>query len=136
MNARTDSCACVAMPAARIALLIFSCNGRSFCGSCCGRRMADTAAYLRQGIRDVLHSTVFPPPVISLCQLRAFGMAIFTKRGYYVMGFSGRLGTAGQLRFDGRAKLKLLDNDRYPNIRWTAARDVLSARLVSFGLSG
>ena len=33
--------------------------------------------------------------------------------------------------FDGRAKLELLDNDRYPSIRWTTARDVLSARQVS-----
>ena len=32
--------------------------------------------------------------------------------------------------FDGRAKLAPLDNDRYPNIRWTTARDVLSARQV------
>ena len=30
--------------------------------------------------------------------------------------------------FDGRAKLEPLDNDRYPGIRWTTARDVLSAR--------
>ncbi len=30
--------------------------------------------------------------------------------------------------FDGRAKLDPLDNDRYPGIRWTTARDVLSAR--------
>jgi nucleoside-diphosphate-sugar epimerase len=29
--------------------------------------------------------------------------------------------------FDGRAKLKPLDNDRYPGIRWTTVRDVLSA---------
>ena len=29
--------------------------------------------------------------------------------------------------FDGRAKLEPLDNDRYPGIRWTKARDVLSA---------
>jgi len=29
--------------------------------------------------------------------------------------------------FDGRAKLVPLDNDRYPGIRWTTARDVLSA---------
>jgi nucleoside-diphosphate-sugar epimerase len=29
--------------------------------------------------------------------------------------------------FDGRAKLEPLDNDRYPRIRWTTARDVLSA---------
>jgi nucleoside-diphosphate-sugar epimerase len=29
---------------------------------------------------------------------------------------------------DGRAKLELLDNDRYPGMRWTTARDVLSAR--------
>lgn len=28
--------------------------------------------------------------------------------------------------FDGRAKLEPLDNDRYPGMRWTAARDVLS----------
>jgi nucleoside-diphosphate-sugar epimerase len=28
--------------------------------------------------------------------------------------------------FDGRAKLEPLDNDRYPGIRWTTARDVLS----------
>jgi nucleoside-diphosphate-sugar epimerase len=33
--------------------------------------------------------------------------------------------------FDGRAKLQPLDNDRYPGIRWTTARDVLSARQVS-----
>ncbi len=30
--------------------------------------------------------------------------------------------------FDGRAKLDPLDNDRYPHVRWTRARDVLSAR--------
>ncbi len=30
--------------------------------------------------------------------------------------------------FDGRAKLEPLDNDRYPGIRWTTARDVLAAR--------
>jgi nucleoside-diphosphate-sugar epimerase len=30
--------------------------------------------------------------------------------------------------FDGRAKLEPLDNNRYPGIRWTSARDVLSAR--------
>jgi nucleoside-diphosphate-sugar epimerase len=29
--------------------------------------------------------------------------------------------------FDGRATLEPLDNDRYPGIRWTTARDVLSA---------
>jgi nucleoside-diphosphate-sugar epimerase len=29
--------------------------------------------------------------------------------------------------FDGRAKLQPLDNDRYPGIRWTNAREVLSA---------
>jgi len=29
--------------------------------------------------------------------------------------------------FDGRAKLEPLDNDRYPSIRWTTVRDVLSA---------
>ncbi|MGD0227377.1 MAG: NmrA family NAD(P)-binding protein [Terriglobia bacterium] len=33
--------------------------------------------------------------------------------------------------FDGRAKLEPLDNNRYPSIRWTTARDVLSARQVS-----
>jgi nucleoside-diphosphate-sugar epimerase len=33
--------------------------------------------------------------------------------------------------FDGRAKLAPLDNDRYPGIRWTTARDVLSARQVT-----
>jgi nucleoside-diphosphate-sugar epimerase len=33
--------------------------------------------------------------------------------------------------FDGRAKLEPLDNDRYPGIRWTTARDVLSANHVS-----
>ena len=33
--------------------------------------------------------------------------------------------------FDGRARLEPLDNDRYPGIRWTTARDVLSARQVS-----
>jgi len=32
--------------------------------------------------------------------------------------------------FDGRAKLEPLDNDRYPGIRWTTARDVLSGRRV------
>jgi nucleoside-diphosphate-sugar epimerase len=32
--------------------------------------------------------------------------------------------------FDGRAKLEPLDNDRYPGIRWTTARDVLAARRV------
>jgi nucleoside-diphosphate-sugar epimerase len=32
--------------------------------------------------------------------------------------------------FDGRAKLEPLDNDRYPNIRWTTVRDVLLARQV------
>ena len=32
--------------------------------------------------------------------------------------------------FDGRAKLEPLDNERYPGIRWTTARDVLSARRV------
>jgi nucleoside-diphosphate-sugar epimerase len=31
--------------------------------------------------------------------------------------------------FDGRAKLRPLDNDRYPGIRWTTARDVLSSAL-------
>jgi hypothetical protein len=30
--------------------------------------------------------------------------------------------------FDGRAKVQQLDNDRYPSIRWTTARDVLSSR--------
>jgi nucleoside-diphosphate-sugar epimerase len=30
--------------------------------------------------------------------------------------------------FDGRAKLAPLDNERYPGMRWTTARDVLSAR--------
>jgi nucleoside-diphosphate-sugar epimerase len=29
--------------------------------------------------------------------------------------------------FDGRAKLEPLDNDRYPGMRWTTARDLLSA---------
>ena len=33
--------------------------------------------------------------------------------------------------FDGRAKLEPLDNQRYPWIRWTTVRDVLSARRVS-----
>jgi hypothetical protein len=28
---------------------------------------------------------------------------------------------------DGRAKLDPLDNDRYPDMQWTSARDVLSA---------
>jgi nucleoside-diphosphate-sugar epimerase len=32
--------------------------------------------------------------------------------------------------FEGRAKLEPLDNDRYPGIRWTTVRDVLSARKV------
>jgi len=30
--------------------------------------------------------------------------------------------------FSGRAKLELLDNDRYPGMRWTTVRDVLAAR--------
>jgi hypothetical protein len=30
--------------------------------------------------------------------------------------------------FDGRAKLEPLDNGRYPGLRWTTAREVLSAR--------
>jgi nucleoside-diphosphate-sugar epimerase len=33
--------------------------------------------------------------------------------------------------FDGRAKLEPLDNDRYPGIHWTTAREVLSVRQVS-----
>jgi nucleoside-diphosphate-sugar epimerase len=33
--------------------------------------------------------------------------------------------------FDGRAKLEPLDNDRYPGMRWTTVRDVLSVRRVS-----
>jgi nucleoside-diphosphate-sugar epimerase len=33
--------------------------------------------------------------------------------------------------FDGRAKLQPLDNDRYPGMRWSSAREVLSARQVS-----
>jgi nucleoside-diphosphate-sugar epimerase len=33
--------------------------------------------------------------------------------------------------FDGRAKLEPLDNDRYPGMHWTTARDVLSSRQVS-----
>jgi hypothetical protein len=33
--------------------------------------------------------------------------------------------------FDGRAKLDPLDNDRYPGIRWTTAREVLAAARVS-----
>jgi hypothetical protein len=32
--------------------------------------------------------------------------------------------------FDGRAKLEPLDNDRYPSLRWTTVRDVLSAHHV------
>ena len=44
-----------------------------------------------------------------------------------------RHGRACNIRnmFDGRAKLEPLDNDRYPSIRWTTARDVLSAHQVS-----
>jgi len=30
--------------------------------------------------------------------------------------------------FDGRARLEPLDNDRYPGLRWTTARDVLKTR--------
>jgi nucleoside-diphosphate-sugar epimerase len=30
--------------------------------------------------------------------------------------------------FDGRARLEPLDNDRYPSMRWTTVRDVLSAK--------
>jgi hypothetical protein len=29
--------------------------------------------------------------------------------------------------FDGQAKHAPLDNDRYPDMRWTTARDVLAA---------
>jgi len=32
--------------------------------------------------------------------------------------------------FDGRAKLEPLDNNRYPGIRWTTVRDVLSAHRI------
>ena len=32
--------------------------------------------------------------------------------------------------FEGRAKLKVLDNDRYPGLHWTAVRDVLSEQRV------
>ncbi|MBW2123032.1 MAG: hypothetical protein JRH07_14495 [Deltaproteobacteria bacterium] len=32
--------------------------------------------------------------------------------------------------FEGRAKLEPLDNDRYPGMRWTTVRDVLSAHLA------
>ena len=28
--------------------------------------------------------------------------------------------------YDGRAKLEPLDNDRYPGMRWTTVRDVLT----------
>ncbi len=34
--------------------------------------------------------------------------------------------------FDGRAKLEPLDNDRYPRMRWTTVRDVLSACQVRY----
>ena len=37
--------------------------------------------------------------------------------------------------FDGRAKLEPLDNDRYPDMRWTTVQDVLSARQVSITAS-
>ncbi len=33
--------------------------------------------------------------------------------------------------FDGRAKLEPLDNDRYPGMRWTTVRDVLSTHLAN-----
>jgi nucleoside-diphosphate-sugar epimerase len=33
--------------------------------------------------------------------------------------------------FDGRAKLEPLDNDRYPGMHWTTARDVLASRSVA-----
>ncbi len=33
--------------------------------------------------------------------------------------------------FDGRAKLEPLDNHRYPGIRWTTAREVLSTRQIA-----
>lgn len=32
---------------------------------------------------------------------------------------------------DGRAKLGPLDNDRYPGINWTTARDLLTAHLLN-----
>ena len=31
-------------------LVAFSCKGRGFCPSCCGRRMSDTAAYLVENV--------------------------------------------------------------------------------------
>jgi hypothetical protein len=34
--------------------------------------------------------------------------------------------------FDGRAKLERLDNDRYPDIRWTTAWEVLAVRQVTW----
>src|SRR5271157_5659479 len=34
--------------------------------------------------------------------------------------------------FDGRAKLRPLDNDRYPGMRWTPVRNVISARYVGY----
>ena len=37
---------------------------------------------------------------------------------------------------DGRAKLAPLDNDRYPGIRWTTARDVLLAHHVGSSIRG
>ncbi|NIO29715.1 MAG: NmrA family NAD(P)-binding protein [Candidatus Latescibacteria bacterium] len=37
--------------------------------------------------------------------------------------------------FNGRAKLEPLDNDRYPSMRWTTARDVLSASQASITAS-
>ncbi|MBN1656377.1 MAG: NmrA family NAD(P)-binding protein [Deltaproteobacteria bacterium] len=33
--------------------------------------------------------------------------------------------------FDGRGKLEPLDNDRYPGMHWTSARDALSSRQIS-----
>ncbi len=37
--------------------------------------------------------------------------------------------------FDGRAKLEPLDNDRYPGMRWTSARDVLSGRSATIAVN-
>jgi hypothetical protein len=34
---------------------------------------------------------------------------------------------------DGRSKIDMLDNDRYPGMRWTTVRELLSAHQVADG---
>jgi hypothetical protein len=50
-----------------------------------------------------------PSRLIShLCQLRAFGVAIFTRRGYYVMGFQWKSQSGGRAPAFQRELLSLI----------------------------